>query len=323
MEQQKWLVGIDLGGTTIKMAFITTDGDMVSNWEISTDLSDQGEHITSHIASAIDERLIQLGETKDKLVGIGMGAPGPVDMETGVIYEAVNIGWTNYPLSEKLQEATGLPAVIDNDANLAALGEMWKGAGDGAKNLVAVTLGTGVGGGIIANGEIIHGVNGAAGEIGHITSVPEGGARCNCGKYGCLETIASATGIVRQAMELISQQSDSRLVELLNEGKKLSAKDVFDAAREKDSLALQIVDQTAFHLGLAIANLSNGVNPEKIVIGGGVSRAGDIFLPIVSEYFKKFAFPRVAIGAEISIATLGNNAGVIGAAWLVKTKIGH
>ncbi|MFZ3588142.1 ROK family glucokinase [Bacillus sp. DJP31] len=318
--KQKWLVGIDLGGTTIKMAFITVEGEITHKWEIPTDLSNDGENITSHIASAIEEKLQQLGETKDVLAGIGMGAPGPVQMDTGLIYEAVNIGWKDYPLKKHLEEATGLPAFVDNDANIAALGEMWKGAGGGATNVIVVTLGTGVGGGIIANGEVIHGANGAGGEIGHITSIPVNGAPCNCGKSGCLETIASATGIVRQAMEMVNQHPESSL--FLKKDSKISAKDVFDAARKNDPLSLKVIDQTAFHLGLALANLANGVNPEKIVLGGGVSRAGDLLLAPVKEYFQKFTFPRVAIGAEISIATLGNDAGVIGGAWLVKSNTG-
>ncbi|MBM6617261.1 ROK family glucokinase [Bacillus suaedaesalsae] len=320
--EQKWFVGIDLGGTTIKMAFVTTEGEIQHKWEIPTDISQNGELITPHIASSLKQKLQQLGVSKDKLIGIGMGAPGPVDMENGIIYEAINLGWKDYPLKDKLEKATGLKAVIDNDANLAAIGEMWKGAGEGAKNLIAITLGTGVGGGIIANGDIIHGVNGAAGEIGHYTSIPEGGSPCNCGKSGCLETIASATGIVRQAMEQLKETSNSSLDGLVKQKNKLTAKDVLDAARVGDKLASTVIDQTCFHLGLAVANLSNGVNPEKIVIGGGVSRAGDILLPRVKEYFQKYAFPRVAMGADIAIATLGNDAGVIGAAWLVKTKIG-
>ncbi|KAA0549421.1 ROK family glucokinase [Bacillus sp. BGMRC 2118] len=320
--EQKWYVGIDLGGTTIKMAFVTTEGEIEHKWEIPTDTSQNGELITTSIASSLEQKLQQLSVSKDQLIGVGMGAPGPVNMENGFIYEAVNLGWINYPLKDRLEKATGLQAVIDNDANLAAIGEMWRGAGEGAKNLIAVTLGTGVGGGVIANGDIIHGVNGAAGEIGHYTSIPEGGASCNCGKTGCLETIASATGIVRQAMEQLSEESNSTLEALIKQKNKLTAKDVLDAARNGDPLANTVIDQTCFHLGLAIANLSNGVNPEKIVIGGGVSKAGDILLPRIKHYFEKFAFPRVAKGADIAIATLGNDAGVIGAAWLVKTKIG-
>lgn len=215
---------------------------------------------------------------------------------------------------------TSLPAVVDNDANIAAIGEMWKGAGNGAKNLICVTLGTGVGGGVIANGQIVRGANGAAGEIGHITSVPEGGAPCNCGKTGCLETIASATGIVRLAKEkLATSETDSSLRKL----ETITAKDVLDAAKENDRLALEVVEEVFFHLGLALANAANALNPEKIVIGGGVSKAGNWLAERVTEYFKRFAFPRVAESASIVIATLGNDAGVIGGAWLAKQAFGE
>ncbi|NEY71606.1 ROK family glucokinase [Bacillus mesophilus] len=318
---KKWLVGIDIGGTTIKMAFITISGEIDHKWEIPTDVGNQGENIIIDVAKALKDKLVELGATMEQLGGIGIGAPGPVQIESGLIYEAVNLGWKEYPLKKKLEDATGLPVIVDNDANLAALGEMWKGAGEKAKDVIVVTLGTGVGGGIITNGHIIHGVNGAGGEIGHITSVPDGGAPCNCGKTGCLETIASATGIVRQTIEQVEKYPDSTLVDKVN-NRTVTAKDVFDAAKGNDSLALAVIDQTAFHLGLALANLSNGVNPEKIVIGGGVSRAGDVLVTPIKLYFEKFAFPRVAIGAELSIATLGNDAGVIGGAWLIKEEVG-
>jgi glucokinase len=315
----KWLVGVDLGGTTIKMAFINLDGEMIDKWEIPTDKT--GKTITADIANAIDQKLHELNQPKSRLLAIGMGAPGPVNTETGFVYKTTNLGWVNYPLKDRLEAATSLPAVIDNDANIAALGEMWKGAGAGAKDLICVTLGTGVGGGIISNGNIVHGVNGAGGEIGHITSIPKGGAPCNCGKTGCLETIASATGIVRITLEKLKKDSKlSILHERWNNSGNITAKDVFNAAKENDELALQIVDEVTYHLGLALANLANGLNPEKIVIGGGVSKAGNILINGVRQYFDQFAFPRVAEGATITAATLGNDAGVIGGAWLAKMQ---
>jgi glucokinase len=320
---EKWLVGVDLGGTTTKIAFLSKYGELLHKWEIPTDKSENGKNIIVDIAKAIDRKLEELDQSKDKLLGIGMGAPGPVDMSKGIIYEAVNLGWDkNTPLKDLLEVETGLPAVIDNDANCAALGEMWKGAGDGAKDLVCVTLGTGVGGGVITNGDIVHGVRGAGGEIGHITVVPQGGFLCNCGKTGCLETVASATGVVRLANEkLDSTPTHSILRDLRNETEVISAKDVFDAARSNDELATSVVDQLAFYLGLALANLGNVLNPEKIVLGGGVSRAGDILLKPAVNYFEQFSFPTVRTSTALSIATLGNDAGVIGAAWLVKNKI--
>ncbi|MDW4527353.1 ROK family glucokinase [Rossellomorea marisflavi] len=315
----KWLVGVDLGGTTTKIAFLSTYGEILYKWEIPTDKSDSGKHIIAHIAKSIDAKLEQLDVKKEQLIGIGMGAPGPVEMRRGIIYEAINLGWSeNTPLKDLIEMETGLPAVIDNDANCAALGEMWKGAGNGAKDLVCVTLGTGVGGGVITNGEIVHGIRGAGGEIGHITVVPKGGYSCNCGKTGCLETVASATGVVRFAREkLKSSTEDSVLRDL----KVIGSKQVFDAARTGDSLALKIVDQLAYYLGLSLANLGNAVNPEKIVIGGGVSKAGKTLLEPVMNYFKRFAFPKVRTSTTIDIATLENDAGVIGAAWLVKNAL--
>ncbi|MGG0288781.1 ROK family glucokinase [Peribacillus butanolivorans] len=320
--QEKWIVGVDIGGTTIKMAFISPDGDIHYSWEIDTDISDSGRNIPTSIARSIDQKLTVLNQTKNRLIGIGIGAPGPVNAEDGSIGVAVNLGWEHYPLQEILERETSLPVVVDNDANIAAIGEMWKGAGKGAKNLICVTLGTGVGGGIIVNGKVVHGVNGAGGEIGHMTSVPKNGASCNCGKSGCLETVASATGIVRLAIEeLASVNQISKLRDYYERQQTLSAKQVFDAASEGDELANRVIHQVAFHLGLALANLANGLNPEKIVIGGGVAKAGDTLLAPLKEEFVPFAFPRVAQGVEIVIATLGNHAGVIGGAWLAKEKL--
>ncbi|KAF0825657.1 ROK family glucokinase [Cytobacillus firmus] len=318
---EKWLVGVDLGGTTTKLAFINYYGEIIHKWEIPTDNSEEGKNITINIAKAIDHKLEELDLNKDKIIGIGMGAPGPVNLATGVVYNTVNLGWKdNYPLKDLLEVETSLPVIIDNDANCAALGEMWKGAGNGAKDLVCVTLGTGVGGGVIANGDIVQGVSGAAGEIGHITSIPVGGAQCNCGKTGCLETIASATGIVRQALENLESGGEGALSQLYKEHGFITAKDVFDSARNGDETSLLTVNNTAMHLGLALANIANTLNPEKIVLGGGVSRAGDILLKPVIANFIKFAFPRVKESTVIDIATLGNDAGVIGAAWLAKNK---
>ncbi|MED1601227.1 ROK family glucokinase [Alkalihalophilus marmarensis] len=319
---KKWYVGVDLGGTTIKMAFITSYGEIVSKWEIPTNTEDGGIHITMDIAKSIDHKLNELNQEKEHLAAIGMGAPGFIEMETGFIYQAVNIGWKDFPLKDRLEVETGLPVTVDNDANIAALGEMWRGAGDGAKNLLCVTLGTGVGGGIIANGQILHGASGMAGEIGHITSVTKGGAPCNCGKTGCLETIASATGIARLATEAVAVSNEpSLLKEQFDTLGSLTSKDVFEALAKGDHLAERVLDETASYLGVAIANLSNALNPEKIVIGGGVSKAGDALLEPLRSYFNQYALERVASSAEFKIATLGNDAGVIGGAWLAKQKL--
>lgn len=320
---EKWIVGVDLGGTTTKLAFINTYGEIAHKWEIPTDKTDNGKNIIINIAKSIDQKLLELDVEKSKLIGIGMGAPGPVDTKTGVIYNAVNLGWNNYfPLRDRLEVETSLQAVIDNDANCAALGEMWKGAGNGAKDLVCVTLGTGVGGGVIANGRIVQGVSGAAGEIGHITSVPVNGASCNCGKTGCLETIASATGIVRLALNKLEAHSLSgELVDIYRQEGTVSAKNVFDCSRNGDQIAKEVINEVAFYLGLALANIANTLNPEKIVLGGGVSKAGEVLLNPIKQSFEKYSFSRVKESTDIAIATLGNDAGVIGAAWLIKNKM--
>jgi glucokinase len=316
---EKWLMGVDLGGTTTKLAILTGYGEILHKWEIKTDNSEGGKYIITNIAKTIDEKLNELGESKSKLLGIGMGAPGPVNTANGSVYKTTNLAWKDYPLQDLLEVETSLPAVIDNDANMAALGEMWKGAGNGAKDLICVTLGTGVGGGVIANGELVHGISGAAGEIGHITVVTEDGYPCNCGKTGCLETVASATGIVRLAREELKRvKQPSLLQERLDSGSTLTSKLLFECAAKGDRLSNEVVILVSRYLGLALAHAVNILNPEKIVIGGGVSKAGDSLLFPVREAFKLYAFPSVCESTVIDMATLGNDAGVIGAAWLVK-----
>jgi glucokinase len=318
---EKWLVGVDIGGTTTKIAFIQDHGEIVEKWEIPTDNENQGKYITNNISISIKQKLVEHHMDINHLKGVGVGAPGPANIETGMIENTPNLAWhDHYPLRELLEKDLELPVIINNDANCAALGEMWKGAGEGAKDLVCITLGTGVGGGVIANGEIVQGIRGAAGEIGHITSIPEGGAPCNCGKSGCLETIASATGIVRLAMERIKSQSNrqSALTKLYREKGRITAENVVDLARVGDKIAQDVLNDVSFHLGFALANIANTLNPHKLIIGGGVSKAGDILLKPLKDYVQKFSFPPVAASTELALAKLGNNAGVIGAAWMVK-----
>ncbi|WP_258833469.1 ROK family glucokinase [Peribacillus frigoritolerans] len=319
---EKWLVGADIGGTTIKMAFINQNGEIIYKWEIPTNINEKGKNIPKEMAKSIDQTLSELGQEKQKLIGIGVGAPGPVNLGNGSIDVAVNLGWNNFPLKDLLEMGTSLPVIVDNDANAAAIGEMWKGAGQGSKDLLCITLGTGVGGGIISNGQIVHGINGAGGEIGHITSLVEDGAPCNCGKTGCIETIASATGIVRLAIEELSfTETPSRLRDFYNEHQILSSELVFEVANEGDELANRVIGKVTLYLGLALAHLANGLNPEKIIIGGGVSKAGDALLVPLKEQFTRFAFPRVLQGVELGNATLGNDAGIMGGAWLVKKRL--
>lgn len=315
-------IGVDLGGTTIKMALIDDDGKMIDKWAIATNTIDNGKHIAADISTSVLKKMKQFNLERSTVRGVGVGAPGFINMNTGFIYQAVNIGWKDYALKDELEKSIGLPVVIDNDANMAALGEMWLGAGLGAKNLICVTLGTGVGGGIICDGEILHGVSGMAGEIGHITVLPSDGAPCNCGKTGCLETVSSATGIRRLALDALDyNDSESILRDIFESKGDITAEDVFNCAAQNDPLSSTVAEKAAFYLGFALGALAVTINPEKIVIGGGVSHAGETLLTPLTKYFKRFSLPRVFDACSIDIAKLGNDAGVIGGAWLSKTKL--
>ncbi|MFT8317511.1 MAG: ROK family glucokinase [Sporolactobacillus sp.] len=315
-------IGIDLGGTTIKMALIDDNGKMIDKWAIATNTVDNGSHIAGDISQSVLQKMGQFNLDRTNVRGIGMGAPGFIDMNTGFVYKAVNIGWENYPLKDDLEQSIGLPVIIENDANMAALGEMWLGAGQGAKNLVCVTLGTGVGAGIIIDGDILHGINGMAGEIGHMTVVPKDGAPCNCGKRGCLETVSSATGIRRLALEALDyNDSESILRDIFEQKGDITAEDVFNCTAKKDPLSSAVAEKAAYYLGYALGAVSVVVNPEMIVIGGGVSHAGETLLQPLMKYFKAYSLPRIADACSFDIAKLGNNAGIIGGAWLAKTKI--
>lgn len=319
----KGFIGVDIGGTSVKFAIVNQDGKIVIQWEEKTDISHRGIYIVPKIVASIEEKLMQASIDKEQILGIGVGAPGFIDVEKGAIYEAVNIGWDYFPLKDELEKALQLPVFVDNDANLAAAGEMWQGAAVGAKNMLCVTLGTGVGGGIITHGKIVHGFKGMAGEIGHTTVAIDGGVPCNCGKIGCLETIASATGITRMAIEALANSSSGMLKEMATKNGQITAKAVFAAAKKNDKLALRIVHEALKHLGLVIGNLANALNPQVIIIGGGVSQAGSFLLEILQHYVKQYTIPKVYRDTEIRLAALGNAAGVVGAAWLVKENLSN
>ncbi|MCD5323566.1 MULTISPECIES: ROK family glucokinase [Pontibacillus] len=318
MEQQN-VIGIDIGGTTVKLAFVTYDGEIIHKWEIPTVVEGGPEGMVEDIATSIRNEQRKLDLSHEDFKGIGAGAPGYISLEEGIVYEAVNIGgWKDVPLSKLLGEATGYNVRIENDANLAALGEYWKGAGDKAEDLLAYTLGTGVGGGIIANGELLHGANGTVAELGHMTVIANGGRHCNCGRTGCLETEASATGIARSALDGIEQGRSTSLKEQYDQSGEISARDVFEAAADGDELAKEIIDHVTNVLGLAISNMAIAINPSKIVIGGGVSKAGDQLLEPLRSKFDRFTLQRTGSAVEFVIASLGNDAGVIGAAYLAR-----
>ena len=308
---KKYLIGIDIGGTTVKLGLFNNEGELLHKWEIITRKKDSGKYILSDISESINTILEERDISKDEVLGAGVGVPGPVK-DDGTVMGCVNLGWPVFNVSTALEELLNIPIKVANDANIAALGEMYKGGGEGYKNIIMVTLGTGVGGGVIINGNIIAGATGAGGEIGHINVNPHEKISCNCGRKGCLEQYASATGIVKLAREILERENcDSKLRNIEN----ITAKDVFDFAKEEDELSVKIIEKFGFILGRALSNIACICNPEVFVIGGGVSKAGDILLNIIKKYYSENAFHAVA-DTEFKLATLGNDAGIFGGAKL-------
>lgn len=318
----KKLLGIDLGGTTIKFGILTLEGEVQEKWAIETNTLENGRHIVSDIVESLKHRLSLYGLTKDDFLGIGMGSPGAVDRTSKTVTGAFNLNWADtQEVGSVIEKEVGIPFFIDNDANVAALGERWVGAGANNPDVVFVTLGTGVGGGVIADGNLIHGVAGAGGEIGHMIVDPENGFTCTCGNKGCLETVASATGVVRVARQLAEQYEGSSAIKAaIDNGDTVTSKDIFIAAEDGDKFANSVVERVSRYLGLAAANISNILNPDSVVIGGGVSAAGDFLRSRVEKYFVTFAFPQVKKSTKIKIAELGNDAGIIGAASLANQQ---
>ena len=307
---KKYAFGVDIGGTTCKIGFFETTGKMIDKWEIKTNTENNGESILSDVAKAVDNKLAQEAISKDDVQGIGIGVPGPVD-SLGIVHRCVNLGWGVVNVAEELESLTGLKVKVGNDANVAALGEMWQGGAKGCKDVIMVTLGTGVGGGIIVDGKIVAGAHGAGGEVGHACVEPEEEAVCNCGNHGCLEQMTSATGIVRLAKKyLASHDTPSSLRE---RGESISAKAVFDALKEGDAAAEAIVQEFSEYLGRALAVFACVVDPEVIVVGGGVSKAGQILIDGVAKYYREAAFIACK-DTPIVLASLGNDAGIYGAA---------
>ncbi|HEM3635635.1 ROK family glucokinase [Streptococcus suis] len=315
----KKIIGIDLGGTSVKLAILTTEGEIQEKWSIKTNILDDGSHIVPDIIDSIKHRFETHGLTKDDFLGVGMGSPGVVDSEAGTVIGAYNLNWKTLQLVKaQFESALGLPFFIDNDANVAALGEQWVGAGNNNPNVVFMTLGTGVGGGVIAAGNLIRGVKGAGGELGHITVDFDEPFACTCGKKGCLETVASATGIVNLSRRYADQYAgDAKLKQMIDDGQDVTAKDVFDLAKEGDDLALIVYRHFSEYLGVACANIAAVLNPAYIVLGGGVSAAGEFLLDGVRKVFAENSFPQIKESTQIVLATRGNDAGVLGAASLV------
>ncbi len=306
-------IGVDLGGTTVKIAFVNQMGMILHKWEIATNLDNGGRNIVSDISTSIKAEVVKEEYQLTDFYGIGVGAPGPFNKEDGSVIEAVNLGWVHYPLKASFEKEINLPVFVDNDANVAAFGEQWQGAGAGTSDLVAITLGTGVGAGVICNGEIVNGKAGAGGEVGHIRILTEGGLPCNCGGSGCLETLVSATGLVRNTEIILKDYP----VSSLKRHEKLSSYLIFQEAAKGDPAAEKAVDRFCYYLGIGLANIGTMLNPDAIVIGGGVSKAGEQLLAPTIKYFEEFAFTPVKNSTVISLAQLGNDAGVIGAAAMV------
>lgn len=308
----KYCFGVDIGGTTVKMGLFTTQGELLCKWEIHTRTENKGEAILPDVAASILDKMQKEGITTEEMAGVGLGIPAPVN-EDGIVMNTANLGWGYKEVKRELEELLqGIPVQAGNDANVAALGEMWLGGGKGQKNMIMVTLGTGVGGGVIINGKVLTGEHGSGGEIGHICVQEQETETCGCGRKGCLEQYASATGIARLARLRLERDTDPTVLR----GKEISAKAVFDAVKEKDKVAMEIAEQFGGYLGRAMANLAVVTDPAVIVIGGGVSKAGEVLIPYIEQPFQKNAFFTNS-DTKFALATLGNDAGICGAAKLI------
>ena len=308
---KNYCFGIDVGGTTVKMGLFQTDGQLVEKWEIPTRTEEGGKAILPDIAAYAMAKLVEKDISREDVAGIGIGVPGPIDAD-GVVPHTANLGWGYKEVTKELSELTGVTCKGGNDANVAALGEMWKGAAAGHRSGVMVTLGTGVGGGIIIDGRIVVGTNGAGGEIGHIhvdDSIPW---LCGCGNQGCLEQVASANGIVRLAKWMQETETKETVLDL----ETMTAKEVWDAVKDGDAFACEVAERFGKYLGLALANIASTVDPEVFVIGGGVSKGGPVILDYIKKYYLKYTF-KGCRDAEFVLATLGNDAGIYGSAKLV------
>jgi glucokinase len=324
--EARWIVGVDLGGTNIVVGLLPVGGGgMLAHRSMSTE-SHRGakfvvDRIIGMIEAAISEVLAEHGGTRGEIAGIGIGSPGPLNRTTGTVINTPNLGWRNFPLRDLISNAVGLPATLDNDANCATYGEWWLGAGRDVDTLVGLTLGTGIGGGIVLNGEIFHGCSDVAGEIGHMT-IDSTGRKCNCGNYGCLEAYASGPAIALRAVEGIEAGVDTRLVDLVGGRlEQITAATVYEGAIQGDAYANEVMKDTAKFLGAGVANIINILNPEMVVIAGGVTRAGDhLFEPLRSEVRRR-AFRAAEEKCRIVPAELTGVAGVIGAVAVFKKEM--
>ncbi|QAY67325.1 ROK family glucokinase [Paenibacillus protaetiae] len=311
---QNIYVGVDVGGTTIKVGICNADGDLLQTYEGPTETSKGTDTILHNIAQYARDIVTESPYEWEQVAGVGVGVAGFLDIPNGIVKFAPNLKIQNVNLKSYLEDKLQVKVLVNNDANVAALGEAWAGAGKGIDNCVCYTLGTGVGGGVIINGKIVEGFAGMAGELGHIAIVPDLEAiQCGCGKMGCLETVSSATGIIKMAKDAVARGDRTTLVSVEN----IMAKDVIDAAKEGDEVAARIVSRAAYYLGRSMALLSVVLNPECFIIGGGVSKAGEFLFAQIREVYEKYTQNEAKENVKIVAATLGNDAGVVGAAGLI------
>ena len=315
------IFGVDVGGTTVKIGLFDREGTLLRKWEIPTRREDEGKNILPDTAASILQEMKEQNILPENVLGVGLGVPGPV-LPDGTVERCVNLGWKEtVDLDDTLGKLLGgIPVTAGNDANVAALGEVWKGAGVGRSSAVMVTLGTGVGGGIVINGEIICGAHGMGGEIGHMHVRDDDLDVCNCGGQGCVEQSASATGLVREAKRVLAANPDTES-SMRRSGDALDSRRIIDCAKDGDALASQAVDTMANYLGRALANIAMVVDPEAFIIGGGVSRAGAFLTDIVTRYYHRYS-PLSKKKSYIVLASLGNDAGMYGAAKLVLNRFG-
>ncbi len=307
----KYCFGIDIGGTTVKMGLFGESGEIFEKWEIPTNVENKGAAILTDISASVLDKIKERQLDKSDILGIGAGVPAPVTQE-GVINKSANLGWENKEAKKELEHLTGLKVKLENDANVAALGEMWKGGGAGEKNIVMITLGTGVGGGLVVDGRILSGTHGSGGEIGHVCVNAKETEVCGCGNFGCLEQYASATGIVRLAKRRLAKEDKATILKKDT----VTAKDVFDALKTGDIIAQEVGEEFGRYLGYTLANLAAVIDPAVFVIGGGVSKAGDVLIPLIQKPYLERAFFSTK-DVKFTLATLGNDAGICGAAKMI------
>lgn len=311
---KKYCFGVDVGGTTVKIGLFETEGILIDKWEIKTRTENFGENILGDICDSLDAKLVEKGISLDEIEGVGIGLPGPV-LDDGTVLQCVNLGWGTFNVAEKLSAMFhDIKVKAGNDANVAALGEAWKGGGKDYDDIVMITLGTGVGGGVVIGGKIITGYNGGAGEIGHMNVEDGEKLQCNCGRKGCLEQYASATGVVRLAQRfMVATDADTKMRDF---GDDITAKDVFDLAKAGDAGAIEVVAKMGTYLGKSMSSIAAVINPRAFIIGGGVSKAGQYLIDAIKGVYRETCF--AACGdAAVHLAELGNDAGMYGSAALV------